>query len=117
MLELPAGQAGSTNVAWRKELFGPVLTVRRAATTEEAFGLAEESEFGLSAALFTRDLATALEAVEALDVGILHLNSESAGSDPHVPFGGSKKSSFGPNEQGGAAKDFYTHTTTVYLRG
>ncbi|MGM9474628.1 aldehyde dehydrogenase family protein [Pseudarthrobacter sp. YS3] len=117
VLALPAGQAGSTNPVWREELFGPVLAVRRAATTEEAFGMAEESEFGLSAALFTRDLATALEAVEALDVGILHLNSESAGSDPHVPFGGSKKSSFGPKEQGGAAKDFYTHTTTVYLRG
>ncbi|MCO4255946.1 aldehyde dehydrogenase family protein [Pseudarthrobacter cellobiosi] len=117
VLQLPAGKAGSTNLAWRKELFGPVLAVRRAATTQEAFGLAEESEFGLSAALFTRDLATALEAIEALDVGILHLNSESAGSDPHVPFGGSKKSSFGPKEQGGAAKDFYTHTTTVYLRG
>ncbi|WP_427004939.1 aldehyde dehydrogenase family protein [Pseudarthrobacter sp. H2] len=117
VLELPTGQAGYTNLAWREELFGPVLAVRRAATPEEAFGLAEESEFGLSAALFTRDLATVLEAVDALDVGILHLNSESAGSDPHVPFGGSKKSSLGPKEQGGAAKDFYTHTTTVYLRG
>lgn len=117
VLELPAGQTGSANLAWREELFGPVLAVRRATTTEEAFRLAEESELGLSAALFTRDLATALEAVEALDVGILHLNSESAGSDPHVPFGGSKKSSLGPKEQGGAAKDFYTHTTTVYLRG
>lgn len=117
VLQLPAGKAGSTNLAWRKEFFGPVLAVRRAATTQEAFGMAEESKFGLSAALFTRDLTTALEAIEALDVGILHLNSESAGSDPHVPFGGSKKSSFGPKEQGGAAKDFYTHTTTVYLRG
>ena len=43
--------------------------------------------------------------------------AESGGSDPHVPFGGAKKSSYGPKEQGSAAKDFYTHTTTVYLRG
>lgn len=103
-------------IAWREELFGPVLAVRRAASAEEAFALAEDSEFGLSAALFTRDIATALEAVDALDVGILHINSESAGADPHVPFGGAKKSGYGPKEQGAAAKEFFTHTTTVYLR-
>lgn len=54
--------------------------------------------------------------MEELDVGILHVNSESAGADPHVPFGGAKGSGYGPKEQGQAAKDFFTHTTTVYLR-
>ncbi len=48
---------------------------------------------------------------------MLHINSESAGADPHVPFGGAKKSGLGPKEQGGAAREFFTHTTTVYLRG
>ena len=48
---------------------------------------------------------------------MLHVNSESAGADPHVPFGGAKKSGLGPKEQGGAAREFFTHTTTVYLRG
>ena len=43
--------------------------------------------------------------------------TESAGADPHVPFGGAKKSGYGPKEQGAAAKEFFTHTTTVYLRG
>jgi aldehyde dehydrogenase (NAD+) len=47
----------------------------------------------------------------------LHVNSESAGADPHVPFGGAKKSGLGPNEQGQAAREFFTHTMTVYLRG
>nr|WP_229233081.1 aldehyde dehydrogenase family protein [Corynebacterium cyclohexanicum] len=116
VLEIPDADA-STNIAWCEELFGPVLAVRRAASTEEAFALAEDSEFGLTAALFTRDIATALDAVDALDVGILHVNSESAGADPHVPFGGAKKSGYGPKEQGAAAKEFFTHTTTVYLRG
>ncbi|MDQ4489141.1 aldehyde dehydrogenase family protein [Sinomonas sp. ASV486] len=113
----PDTAAAPANIAWREELFGPVLAVRRAASTEEAFALAEDSEFGLTAALFTRDIATALDAVDTLDVGILHVNSESAGADPHVPFGGAKKSGYGPKEQGGAAKEFFTHTTTVYLRG
>lgn len=117
VLELPVGEAGASNVAWRQELFGPVLAVRRASSSQEAFDLAEDSDFGLSAALFTRDIGRALEAIDSLNVGILHVNSESAGSDPHVPFGGTKKSSYGPKEQGSAAKEFFTHTTTVYLRG
>ena len=101
---------------WSQELFGPVLAARRASDAEEAFALANDSEFGLSAAVFTTDLSRALHAVEHLDVGVLHVNSESAGADPHVPFGGAKKSGLGPKEQGTAARDFYTHTTTVYLR-
>ncbi|GAA1497530.1 aldehyde dehydrogenase family protein [Paeniglutamicibacter kerguelensis] len=114
VLEIPEG---GQNIAWRDEFFGPVLAVRRAATTAEAFALANDSEFGLSCAVFTQDLTKALDAMESIDVGILHVNSESAGADPHVPFGGAKKSGYGPKEQGGAAREFFTHTTTVYLRG
>ncbi|BBY65418.1 aldehyde dehydrogenase family protein [Mycolicibacterium helvum] len=102
---------------WSEELFGPVLAVKRATDADQAFALANDSEFGLSAAVFTQDLTRALAAVEHIDVGVLHINSESAGADPHVPFGGAKKSGLGPKEQGGAARDFFTHTTTVYLRG
>ena len=114
ILELTAkGQAE----VWRDELFGPVLAVRRAGSAAAAFELANDSDFGLSAALFTQDVTLALDGMEELDVGILHVNSESAGADPHVPFGGAKKSGYGPKEQGQSAKEFYTHTTTVYLRG
>ena len=102
---------------WNHELFGPVLSVRRAGDVEEAFALANEGELGLSAAVFTQDLTRTLQAVDQIDVGVLHINSESAGADPHVPFGGAKKSGLGPKEQGGAAREFFTHTTTVYLRG
>jgi aldehyde dehydrogenase (NAD+) len=102
---------------WTDELFGPVLAVRRASAADEAFDLANDSEFGLSAAIFTQDLTRALQAVDTIDVGILHINSESAGADPHVPFGGAKKSGLGPKEQGAAAREFFTHSTTVYLRG
>jgi aldehyde dehydrogenase (NAD+) len=102
---------------WTEELFGPVLAVRRAGDADEAFALANDSEFGLSAAVFTQDLTRALQAVDCVDVGVLHINSESAGADPHVPFGGAKRSGLGPKEQGGAAREFFTHTTTVYLRG
>lgn len=102
---------------WTEELFGPVLAVRRATDADDAFALANDSDFGLSAAVFTQDLTRVMQAMETIDVGVLHVNSESAGADPHVPFGGAKKSGLGPKEQGTAAREFFTHTTTVYLRG
>ncbi|WP_369220788.1 aldehyde dehydrogenase [Streptomyces sp. R39] len=101
---------------WREELFGPVLSVRRARDLDEALALAEDSEFGLSAAVFTDDLRAVTAATERLDVGVLHINSETAGADPHVPFGGSKQSGYGPKEQGRAAREFFTRTRTVYVR-
>ncbi|ART68689.1 aldehyde dehydrogenase [Mycobacterium dioxanotrophicus] len=113
VLQLPSVQAP----LWSEELFGPVLSVLRASTTEQAFELANSGDYGLSAAVFTTDLSRALAAVDDLDVGVLHVNSESAGADPHVPFGGAKRSGYGPKEQGEAAREFFTHTTTVYLRG
>lgn len=85
---------------WTEELFGPVLAVRRAADAEQAFAMANDSEFGLSAAVFTQDLTRVMQAMETLDVGVLHINSESAGADPHVPFGGAKKNRMGPKRAG-----------------
>lgn len=101
---------------WRDELFGPVLTVRRARDDDEALQLVNDSPYGLSAAVFTDNLRAVTAAGERLDVGVLHINSETAGADPHVPFGGTKSSAFGPKEQGRAAREFFTTTTTVYLR-
>lgn len=101
---------------WRDEVFGPVLSVVRADGRENAIRLANDSAFGLSGAVFTNDLDFVLQAMEDFHVGVLHVNSETAGADPHVPFGGTKDSGYGPKEQGRAARDFYTSTTTVYLR-
>lgn len=102
---------------WRREMFGPVLAMRRVPDVDAAFDLVNDSEFGLSASVFTRDLRTALEASDRIDVGMLHINSETAGADPHVPFGGVKGSSLGPGEQGEAAREFYSRPCTTYLRG
>ncbi|QDQ96180.1 aldehyde dehydrogenase family protein [Tomitella fengzijianii] len=102
---------------WREELFGPVLAAVRVDGAAAAFSAANDGEYGLSAAVFTRDIGSALGAVDDLSVGVLHINSESAGADPHVPFGGAKASGYGPREQGEAARDFFTTATTVYLRG
>ncbi|MFB7617492.1 aldehyde dehydrogenase family protein [Kitasatospora sp. NPDC056181] len=101
---------------WREELFGPVLVVRRARDDREALRLVNDSAFGLAAAVFTNDLHNVAAAIDTLDVGVLHINSETAGADPHVPFGGAGRSGYGPREQGSAARQFFTTTRTVYVR-
>jgi aldehyde dehydrogenase (NAD+) len=97
-----------------EEVFGPVTSLYRFDTLDEAIERANRVEFGLSASIFTSDLATTQEFVTRLEAGILHVNSQTAGADVHVPFGGIKGSGYGPHEQGRAALEFYTEVVTVY---
>jgi acyl-CoA reductase-like NAD-dependent aldehyde dehydrogenase len=97
-----------------EEVFGPVTALYRFADVDEALRRANAVEFGLSASIFTSDLGTTQRFVDELEAGILHVNSQTAGADVHVPFGGVKGSGFGPHEQGRAAMDFYTEVVTVY---
>jgi alpha-ketoglutaric semialdehyde dehydrogenase len=99
----------------REEIFGPVLGVMRAGTLEEALEIANSVEFGLSASIFTRDIREAFEFIDEIDAGVVHVNSETAGAEPQVPFGGFKASSSHSREQGKAAVEFYTQVKTVYL--
>jgi acyl-CoA reductase-like NAD-dependent aldehyde dehydrogenase len=97
-----------------EEVFGPVTSLFRFSTLDEALEKANAVTFGLSAAIFTRDLHATQRFVNELQAGILHVNSQTAGADVHVPFGGLKGSAWGPHEQGRAAMEFYTETVTVY---
>jgi acyl-CoA reductase-like NAD-dependent aldehyde dehydrogenase len=97
-----------------EEVFGPVASLYRFSTLDEALTRANAVEFGLSAAIFTRDLHATQRFANELQAGILHINSQTAGADVHVPFGGLKNSAWGPHEQGRAAMEFYTETVTVY---
>jgi alpha-ketoglutaric semialdehyde dehydrogenase len=98
-----------------EEVFGPVTSLYRFATLDEALQRANDSEFGLSAAIFTTGLANATRFQNEAEAGLLHVNSQTAGADVHVPFGGIKSSGFGPHEQGRAAIEFYTETVTIYV--
>jgi len=100
----------------REEIFGPVLVVEEVDDFEAALAAANDTEFGLSSALFTRDLTRALEFVRRTQSGLVHINRETAGVEPHVPFGGLKGSSSMHREQGTAARQFFTTTKTVYIR-
>ena len=93
-----------------EEVFGPVTSLYRYATLDEALERANAVPFGLSASIFTRDLHAAQRFAQELQAGILHVNSQTAGADVHVPFGGIKGSGWGPHEQGRAAIEFYTET-------
>jgi acyl-CoA reductase-like NAD-dependent aldehyde dehydrogenase len=99
----------------QEELFGPVLGVIPVDTLEEAMQVANSVKFGLSASIFTRDLAKALSFVREIEAGVVHVNSETAGAEPQVPFGGMKGSSSYSREQGKAAREFFTQTKTVYI--
>lgn len=99
----------------QEELFGPVLGVISVDSLEEAMAVANQVKFGLSASLFTRDLGRALEFARRIEAGIVHVNSETAGAEPQVPFGGMKGSSSYSREQGKAARDFFTQMKTIYM--
>jgi len=98
----------------REEIFGPVLCVLFARDLDDALELANDTPFGLSASIFTRDLAAALEFSRRIEAGVVRINGETAGVEPHVPFGGVKASSSHSREQGRAAREFFTNVKTIY---
>jgi aldehyde dehydrogenase (NAD+) len=99
----------------REEIFGPVAALLPASSYEEAVALANDTPFGLTAALFTRDLGKALRFSRDVRAGVVKVNQESAGLEFQAPFGGMRQSSSGSREQGKVARDFFTQWKTVYL--
>jgi acyl-CoA reductase-like NAD-dependent aldehyde dehydrogenase len=101
---------------WRQEVFGPVIAVLAVSTLDEAIELANASDYGLSAALFTKSLAAADEFLRRIDVGQAAVNLPTSGWDVHQPFGGFKLSGSPFKEQGLEALNFYTRTKTCAVR-
>jgi aldehyde dehydrogenase (NAD+) len=100
----------------REEIFGPVAGVFRADDFDEAIALLNSSSFALSAGICTRSLLHAEQFKRRARAGMLMVNLPTAGVDYHAPFGGSGASSYGPREQGRAARTFYTTSRTIYQR-
>jgi acyl-CoA reductase-like NAD-dependent aldehyde dehydrogenase len=80
---------------FHEESFGPVVSVTRVSSDEEAVAAANDSEYGLSAAVFGSDLGRALQVAERIDSGICHINGPSVQDEPQMPFGGVKGSGYG----------------------
>lgn len=97
-----------------EEIFGPVASVIRVTDYDAALRATNAGSFGLSAGIVTRSLTYARHFVRHARAGMVMVNLPTAGVDYHVPFGGTRKSSYGPREQGAAAIEFYTTIKTAY---
>jgi len=99
----------------REEIFGPVASVIRVKDYDEALKVANDTPFGLSSGIVTTSLKHASHFKRNTQSGLVMVNLPTAGLDYHVPFGGRKKSSYGPREQGTYAREFYTIVKTAYV--
>jgi acyl-CoA reductase-like NAD-dependent aldehyde dehydrogenase len=99
----------------REEIFGPVASVIRVGDHDEAVAVANDTEFGLTAGIVTRSLARSADFRRRSTAGMVMVNVPTAGVDFHVPFGGRRRSSYGPREQGAAAREFFTVSKTSYM--
>jgi len=100
----------------QEEIFGPVASIIRVSDYDEALEVANGTKFGLSAGIVTNSLKHARHFRRAAKAGLVMVNLPTAGVDYHVPFGGTRASSYGPREQGQNAIEFYTHVKTYYAR-
>jgi len=99
----------------REEMFAPLASVIKVDGYDEALAIVNDTRFGLTSGIVTRDLARATHFRRHARTGVVTVNLPTAGTDYHVPFGGRGDSSYGPREQGKAAAEFYTIVKTAYI--
>jgi aldehyde dehydrogenase (NAD+) len=99
----------------QEEIFGPVLSVIRVENFEEAMAAANDSPFGLTSSIYTRDVSRMFRYIDEIETGMTHVNSPTLGGEAQLPFGGTKATGVGPREQGSEVFDFYTETKVVYI--
>jgi alpha-ketoglutaric semialdehyde dehydrogenase len=99
----------------QEEIFGPVLSVVRFQTVDEAFTINNDVRYGLSSSVYTRDVNVAMRALNELDNGITYINAPTIGAEAHLPFGGVKQTGNGHREGGWEVYEFYSETKVGYL--
>jgi aldehyde dehydrogenase (NAD+) len=95
-------------------VFGPVVSLFEFESFEEAIEIANSIDYGLSTALYTRDVNRAFAAIRDLEAGITYINAPTIGAEVHLPFGGVKRTGNGHRE-GLGALDFFTTWKAVYV--
>ena len=98
-----------------EEIFGPVLSVIRVGSYEDAVKVNNEVRYGLSSAIYTQDVNLAFRAMEDLQNGITYVNAPTIGAEAHMPFGGVKQTGNGHREGGWEVYDFYSETKVNYV--
>jgi aldehyde dehydrogenase (NAD+) len=106
---------GANDEISRSELFGPITCLYRVRDFEEAIALANDSPFGLTAAIHTQNINRAMTFVGRIQSGVAVVNGGTYGSEPHMPFGGLRQSGNGWREAGTQALDVYSDLKTVYI--
>ncbi len=99
----------------QEEIFGPVTSLIRCKDFSDAIQIANGIQYGLSSALYTKDVNRAFVAIRDLDAGITYINAPTIGAEVHLPFGGVKQTGNGHREGGIGAIDFYTQWKAVYI--
>jgi aldehyde dehydrogenase (NAD+) len=99
----------------REEIFGPVLPILRVADPDEAIAVANDTRYGLAAAVFTSRVSFIDEFSRRVQAGMIHVNHGTA-SQAHVPFGGVKESGQGAYSIGPSAREFFTNVKAVYVK-
>jgi aldehyde dehydrogenase (NAD+) len=109
------GDVAPTMRIAQEEIFGPVVSVIPCDNLEDAVSIANGVQYGLSSALYTKDVNKAFAAMRDLDAGITYINAPTIGAEVHLPFGGVKATGNGHREGGIGAIDFYTEWKAVYV--
>ena len=99
----------------QEEIFGPVLSIIEVDGYQEAATALNQTNYGLSSAIFTRDANTAFRAMRDFETGIVYVNAGTTGAETHLPFGGWKQTGNGHREAGHAALDSYTEWKSIYV--
>ena len=99
----------------QEEIFGPVVSIIPCDGLEDAVEIANGVQYGLSSALYTKDVNKAFTAMRDLDAGITYINAPTIGAEVHLPFGGVKATGNGHREGGVGAIDFYSEWKSVYV--
>lgn len=99
----------------QEEIFGPVVSVIPVDSYEEAIAVANDVKYGLSSAIFTRDVNKAFAAMRDLEAGITYINAPTIGAEVHLPFGGVKQTGNGHREAAETAFDIFTEWKSVYV--
>jgi aldehyde dehydrogenase (NAD+) len=99
----------------QEEIFGPVTAVIPTSSLDEAVEIANNVRYGLSAAIYTRDVNRAFRAMNDMYTGIFYVNSSTIGAEVHLPFGGTKATGNGHREAGTQVLDIFTEWKSVYV--
>ncbi|MDI6804305.1 MAG: aldehyde dehydrogenase family protein [Bacteroidota bacterium] len=99
----------------KEEIFGPVLSVLKIRTLDEAVQILNNTIYGLSSSIYTKNVNDAFTAIRDIKAGITYINAPTIGAEAHMPFGGVKQTGNGHREGGWTVYDFFTEWKTIYV--